>query len=443
MSKQTIDIGTAPNDGTGDTLRDVGDLVNDNFNELYTSLPIDVVRDYGADPTGSTDSTTAVQNALNAADDDPDGRPCDVIFPYGTYQITSTLTWPLKVNLIGRGTNATGSTPGPQLAWNGTDGGGPLIQTAVSGSNFIGRIENMGLYGKYATNTANDILVVKDRWDYPSGITNVQFNHAKRHALTFEKGCTNFSAITTRFDSIGGFCIVAEDSANTGAPMRNCNLIGGTYDTGVTGASGAGQGFMLFDYGNSTGSPEAFVTMIGWELEHNNTMEDWLPAQGTYDKAMICIGHNTDYDQNDNRVNVHLTMINVQFSGTSAGAASTACIKMGATTDHVSVVGTNTSWGYSGSFAARFDNTTTAFPGDTDGKYGCPHFIFAPSWQGSPGPGNLRNYYVGSCDFGSGRLILPGADLGEDKTGAVYFNDATDTLYIHNGTGWAAFSADA
>ena len=89
MSQQTIDI-IAP----GDTLPVGGGKINDNFDELYND-PINVVRDYGADPTGSTDSTTAVQNALNAADDDPDGRPCDVIFPYGTYQITSTLTWPL------------------------------------------------------------------------------------------------------------------------------------------------------------------------------------------------------------------------------------------------------------------------------------------------------------------------------------------------------------
>jgi len=35
MAKQTIGIGAAPNDGTGDTLRDAMDKVNDNFTELY------------------------------------------------------------------------------------------------------------------------------------------------------------------------------------------------------------------------------------------------------------------------------------------------------------------------------------------------------------------------------------------------------------------------
>lgn len=36
MAQQTINIGSAPDDGTGDTLRDGGDKINDNFTELYT-----------------------------------------------------------------------------------------------------------------------------------------------------------------------------------------------------------------------------------------------------------------------------------------------------------------------------------------------------------------------------------------------------------------------
>ena len=36
MAKQTINIGTAPNDDTGDDLRTGGDKINDNFDELYS-----------------------------------------------------------------------------------------------------------------------------------------------------------------------------------------------------------------------------------------------------------------------------------------------------------------------------------------------------------------------------------------------------------------------
>jgi len=36
MAKQTINVGTAPNDRTGDPLRTAFNKVNENFSELYT-----------------------------------------------------------------------------------------------------------------------------------------------------------------------------------------------------------------------------------------------------------------------------------------------------------------------------------------------------------------------------------------------------------------------
>lgn len=50
MSKQLIDLGSFPNDDTGDTLREGGDKINDNFNEIYLafgdgSTLLDVVND--------------------------------------------------------------------------------------------------------------------------------------------------------------------------------------------------------------------------------------------------------------------------------------------------------------------------------------------------------------------------------------------------------------
>jgi hypothetical protein len=42
MAKQTINIGTTANDGTGDPLRTAFDKINDNFTELYTDDAGDV-----------------------------------------------------------------------------------------------------------------------------------------------------------------------------------------------------------------------------------------------------------------------------------------------------------------------------------------------------------------------------------------------------------------
>ena len=41
MAKQTINIGSSANDGTGTTIRAGGDLINDNFNEIYTAFSSD------------------------------------------------------------------------------------------------------------------------------------------------------------------------------------------------------------------------------------------------------------------------------------------------------------------------------------------------------------------------------------------------------------------
>ena len=35
MTQQSISLGSSANDGTGDTLRDAGQKINENFTELY------------------------------------------------------------------------------------------------------------------------------------------------------------------------------------------------------------------------------------------------------------------------------------------------------------------------------------------------------------------------------------------------------------------------
>ena len=55
MAKQSIGLGSVADDGTGDTLRIAGDKVNDNFDELYTTL--------GDGSTLTSVAVTAINNA--------------------------------------------------------------------------------------------------------------------------------------------------------------------------------------------------------------------------------------------------------------------------------------------------------------------------------------------------------------------------------------------
>jgi len=67
MAKQTINIGTAANDGTGDTLRDGADKINDNINELYTLLGDGSTLSISGDVTMSAGAVTIANDAVEFA----------------------------------------------------------------------------------------------------------------------------------------------------------------------------------------------------------------------------------------------------------------------------------------------------------------------------------------------------------------------------------------
>lgn len=88
---------------------------------MLSGSPVNVI-DYGADPTGVADSTTAIQNALNQGG--------NVLLPKGTYKTTASLTFPRGTFLLGDGMN--------QTAIISTDNANPVIlidQTKASGAS--------------------------------------------------------------------------------------------------------------------------------------------------------------------------------------------------------------------------------------------------------------------------------------------------------------------
>ena len=69
MAKQTINIGTTANDGTGDPLRTAFDKVNDNFTELYSDDAGDVgsiIAGTGIAVDQATGDVTITNNSPNA-----------------------------------------------------------------------------------------------------------------------------------------------------------------------------------------------------------------------------------------------------------------------------------------------------------------------------------------------------------------------------------------
>lgn len=84
MAKQTLDIGTNANDGTGDTLRSGGEKINDNFNELYSTLGGNSIATNGINASYATQTIDTASEAVNDSD-------TLIIFNKGSGTIAATL----------------------------------------------------------------------------------------------------------------------------------------------------------------------------------------------------------------------------------------------------------------------------------------------------------------------------------------------------------------
>ena len=83
MARQTLDIGTNANDGTGDTLRSGGEKINENFAELYTTLGGNNIASNGINASFAT-QTMDGDGAVNDSD-------TLIIFNKGSGTIAATL----------------------------------------------------------------------------------------------------------------------------------------------------------------------------------------------------------------------------------------------------------------------------------------------------------------------------------------------------------------
>ena len=67
MAQQTLNLGAVANDGTGTPLRTGGDMINDNFTELYDAVALNTAKvtnaTHSGDATGATVLTLATVNA--------------------------------------------------------------------------------------------------------------------------------------------------------------------------------------------------------------------------------------------------------------------------------------------------------------------------------------------------------------------------------------------
>ena len=175
MAKQSISIGTIANDGTGTNLREGGDIINDNFNEIYTAIG-----------DGSTINTALFRNVIGGTGIDENLVGNDLTLSVdatvATADSTTTLTNKTidiasntiqNANLLPAISIADSSSTVTQIALGETLGivGGGGIETTVTGDSIsiaITGITNTELdanAGILNTQLANDYVTL--------GYTNV------------------------------------------------------------------------------------------------------------------------------------------------------------------------------------------------------------------------------------------------------------------------------
>src|SRR5210317_749016 len=196
MAKQSINIGSVPNDGTGSTLRNAGDLINDNFNEIYTAIGDGTTLTSGTFLTTSN-SETVINKTING----PDNTITNIA---NSSLSNSTLS------IIGDDSSAQSISLGGSILFTGGSG----ITTSISGNEITFATD-----GSIVTETSSDTLTNKTINAPDNTITNISNSN-----LSGSAGITNANLANSTVS------IVADDSS-----AQSISLGGSILFTGGSG----------------------------------------------------------------------------------------------------------------------------------------------------------------------------------------------------------------
>ena len=201
MAKQTINIGSSANDGTGSSLRAGGDLINDNFNEIYTAIGD------GSTLSSGFVTLTGSQTLTNKNLTSPTIT--------GTGAIAGTFTGNITGNVTGNADTATALATARTIAGQSFDGTGNITiaatdlsdtdQALATSSNVqFGNLTlsgNLTVNGATTTVSSTNTTVADNLLELNSGATS----NANDTGIIMERGSTGDNAIIAWDESADKF----------------------------------------------------------------------------------------------------------------------------------------------------------------------------------------------------------------------------------------------
>ena len=157
---------------------------------------------FGALGDGSNDDTSAIQDALNMASNLDAAASSNVVqFPFGTYKITSTLTWYKGTCIEGIHNSLGAGARWPEISWFGSAGGTMIETDNGLGNRHIMHIRRMVLrLGDGHSNRPNYAVYFKDRADLGTSFEDFQVIGTNDNAVYFLEGGINVNMRNVRFD---------------------------------------------------------------------------------------------------------------------------------------------------------------------------------------------------------------------------------------------------
>ncbi len=274
MAKLSINLGTNPNDGTGDNLRGGGTKINANFDEIYASLGdgTNLINSISIADTTSTTSTIALGETLKIVG----GTGVDAVIS------GDTLTLSADNSIMTSSGTVTMTNKTMALGSNTLTGTTAEFNTALTDDDFVTLANSVSLTNKNltsATNTFTPITLADDT----STTTTIGLGETLK--VSGGNGvATSISGDTVTISASG----ITNAQLSGSAGISNANLANSSFTLGASTVALGGtvtslSNFNLSGTSSLSGTGTIDQTGSGSKIRHNFNGTGTFPNETTYE----------------------------------------------------------------------------------------------------------------------------------------------------------------